>query len=113
MRMYGKNEPTNQKMRAFSMFRSGSNYQQVASTLQIQLATAKVYTIDAFASGAPLDHERMAQLMGEDSHQFQRIKAVIEANVDGKLRTIKADLVDSTYNQIRFALACMIRNLHL
>lgn len=94
------------------MFRGGSNYQQIASTPRIQLTTAEVYTIDAFASGAPLDHERMAQLMGVDSDLFQRIKAVVEANADGKLRAIKDDLVDSTYNQIRFVLACMIRSLH-
>lgn len=95
------------------MFQDGSNYQQIASTLRIQLATAEVYTIDAFASGAPLDHKQMAQLMGVDSHLFQTVKAVIEGNADGKLRTIKDDLVDSTYNQIRFVLACMIRSLHL
>lgn len=114
MRMYGKNQPSNAKMRAYEMLQNGSSYREIASTLRVMEATAQVYTIDAFASGAPLDHVRMARLLDVNFQHFQRIKKAISENSDSKLRTIRDNLGESaSYNQIRFVLACMIRDLDL
>ena len=50
--MYGKNQPSNSKMRAYEEFKNGRNYSEIAVTLGVQEATAEVYTIDALAAGA-------------------------------------------------------------
>lgn len=112
MRMYGKNQPSNSKMRAYEEFKNGRNYSEIAVTLGVQEATAEVYTIDALAAGAPLDHTRMANLLEIGGEAFDRIKAAITSNVNAKLGAIRADLIESfSYNQIRFVLTCMIREL--
>ena len=110
MRLYGKNQPSNSKMRAFEEFKAGHSYRDIAATMAVQEATAEIYTIDAFAAGAPLNHTRMANLLEIQSEDFERIKSAITANSNAKLATIRADLNESfSYNQIRFVLACMIR----
>lgn len=112
MRMYGKNEPSDGKMRAFEQFKNGEDYKEIAASLRVREATAEVYTIGALAAGAPLDHARMANLLGITGEMFDRIRAVISSNTDSKLRTIREELNESfSYNQIRFVLACMIRAL--
>ena len=101
-------------MRAFEEFKAGRSYKDIAATLAVQEATAQIYTIDAFAAGAPLNHTRMANLLEIQSEDFERIKAAITSNSNAKLATIRADLNESfSYNQIRFVLACMIRELDL
>ena len=101
-------------MRAFEEFKAGRSYKDIAATLAVQEATAQIYTIDAFAAGAPLKHTRMANLLEIQSEDFERIKAAITSNSNAKLATIRADLNESfSYNQIRFVLACMIRELDL
>ena len=114
MRMYGKNQPSNGKMQAFELLKNGRDYKEIASSLRVQQSTAEVYTIDALAAGAPLDHGRMANLLGVTRDIFERVMTVITANTDSQLRTIRDELGESfSYNQIRFVLACMIRDLEL
>ena len=114
MRLYGKNQPSNAKMNAYELLKSGLNYKEIAARLRVQEPTAEVYTIDALAAGAPLDHERMAILLGVAGDTFEAIKKAISSNTDSKLRSIKDELNESlTYNQIRFVLACMIRDINL
>ena len=114
MRMYGKNQPSNAKMIAYKLLKSGKNYTEIAGRMGVQESTAAVYTIDALAAGAPLDHERMANLLGVTGEMFETIKKTISSNTDSKLRSIRDELDESfTYNQIRFVLACMIRDINL
>lgn len=114
MRMYGKNQPSNAKMNAYELLKSGKNYTEIAGRMGVQESTAAVYTIDALAAGAPLDHERMANLLGVTGEMFETIKKTISSNTDSKLRSIRDELDESfTYNQIRFLLACMIRDINL
>lgn len=114
MRMYGKNQPSNAKMNAYELLKSGKNYTEIAGRMGVQESTAAVYTIDALAAGAPLDHERMANLLGVTGEMFETIKKTISSNTDSKLRSIRDELDESfTYNQIRFVLACMIRDINL
>ena len=114
MRLYGKNQPSSGKMRAFEQLKNGRDYKEIAACLGVQESTAAVYTIDALAAGAPLDHKRMATLLEITGETFETIKAVISSNPDSKLRTIRDELHESfSYNQIRFVLACMIRGLDL
>ena len=114
MRMYGKNQPSNGQMQAFELLKNGRDYKEIASSLRVQQSTAEVYTIDALAAGAPLDHGRMANLLGVTRDIFERVMTVITANTDSKLRTIRDELGESfSYNQNRFVLACMIRDLEL
>lgn len=112
--MYGKNQPSNGKMRAFEQFRNGMDYKEIAACLGVQESTAQVYTLDALAAGAPLNHERMANLLGVTEAIFSTISAAISSNEDSKLRSIRDSLNESySYNQIRFVLACMIKGLDL
>ena len=60
MRLYGKNQPSSGKMRAFEQLKNSRDYKEMAACLGVQESTATVYTIDALAAGAPLDHKRMA-----------------------------------------------------
>lgn len=114
MRMYGKNQPSNSKMRAYEEFKNGRGYREIAATLGVEEDTAKVYTIDALAAGAPLSHSRMASLLEISGEEFENIKSSIISNTDAKLRTIRGNLNESfSYNQIRFVLACMIRELEV
>ena len=93
-------------MRAFEEFKAGHSYRDIAATLAVQEATAEIYTIDAFAAGAPLNHTRMANLLEIQSEDFERMKSAITSNSNAKLATIPTDLYESfSYNQIRFVLA--------
>ena len=92
----------------------GKSLTQVSSELGIALATAEVYAIDCLAAGRKLDHELLASYIGISTDSFQRIKVAILSNEDNKLRTIRDALTEEfSYNQIRFVLACLIRELEL
>ena len=88
MRLYGKNQPSNAKMNAYELLKSGLNYKEIAERLRVQEPTAEVYTMDALAAGAPLDHERMAILLGVTGDKFEAIKQAISSNKDSTLRSI-------------------------
>lgn len=114
MRLYGKKQPSDTKMNAYELLKSDQNYKEISARLRVQESTAEVYTIDALAAGAPLDHERMAILLGITGDTFEAIKKTISCNKDAKLRSIRNELNESfTYNQVRFVLACMIRDINL
>ena len=92
----------------------GKSLTQLSSELGITLATAEVYAIDCLAAGRKLDHEILASYLGISTDSFQRIKMAILSNEDNKLRTIRDAFTEEfSYNQIRFVLACLIRELEL
>ena len=54
----------------------------------------------------------MANLLEISGEAFDRIEAAITSSAKAKLGAIRADLIESfSYNQIRFVLECMIREL--
>ena len=92
----------------------GKSLTQLSSELGITVATAEVYAIDCLAAGRKLDHEILASYLGISTDSFQRIKMAILSNEDNKLRTIRDAFTEEfSYNQIRFVLACSIRELEL
>lgn len=104
---------SNGKIRAVQQFRSGKDFKTISQILNVAEATAEVYGIDAFAAGAPMDHVRLAEVLQVTEENFERIRRCIEKDQDPKLRTIRDELKEFSYNQIRFVLACMIRDLTL
>lgn len=65
------------------------------------------------AAGQSLDHEKMAEHLKISTESFLRIKSEILSNEDRKLRTIRDNLEECSYNQIRFVLACLIQELEM
>ena len=61
-KLYGKDnfKPSPQKIKAMQMFQQGRNLDIVASIIGVKKATAEVYVVDALATGATIDHERLA-----------------------------------------------------
>ena len=85
--------------------RKGKNFISIAHEMSIAVATAKVYAIDSFPAGAPLE-ELLAEHVDINSTSFARIKNVILNSTDRKLRSIKDELKDEySYNQICFVIA--------
>lgn len=113
IRLYGKNEKSYGKLKAAQELIAGKEFKEIAQTLHVAEATAQVYGIDAFAAGAPIDHAQLATSLQVTKPNFTVIQCCIEQNKDLKLRTIKDELKVFSYNQIRFVLACMIRDLSL
>ena len=112
--LYGKNQPSNKKVHVGNGLRTGKDFQQLSKELAITKATAEVYGIDCLAAGMEMDHEMIARYLHVTPEDFQRIKATILSNVDKKLCTIRDSLNEEfEYNQIRFVLACLIRELEI
>lgn len=87
---------------------------QLASEMGIAKATAEVYAIDCLAAGRKIDHGQLASFLALTPDAFQRIKVTILSNEDNRLRTVRDSLSEEfSYNQIRFALACLIHELEL
>ena len=80
--------------------------------LHVAEATAQIYGIDAFAAGTPIDHLWLGSILEVGEEDFKTVKDCIERNNDNKLRSIRDELETFSYNQIRFVLACMIRDLN-
>ena len=55
----------------------------------------------------------MAEHLKISTESFLRIKSEILSNEDRKLRTIRDNLEECSYNQIRFVLACLIQELEM
>ena len=92
----------------------GRDFQTVAREMRIALATAEIYAIDSFAANAPLDEKIFARYLEVSSDDFQDIGLAVAKNTDGKLRSVKDDLQNTfSYNQIRFVIACLIRDIEL
>ncbi len=99
MQMYEeKKQPSNTKMKAYELLKSGQSCKEMAGRLGVQKATAAVYTIDAQAAGTPLDHERMANVQ----------VITISSNTDSNLRRLRDELhsYNFSYNQIHLVIAC-------
>ena len=82
--------------------------------MKIALATAEVYGIDSFAASAPLDPEMLARFLDVTRGSFAVIKDAITGNSDGRLRSVRDVLKEQfSYNQMKFVIACLIRDLEL
>ena len=78
--------------------------------LNVAVATAEVYTIDGFCSGAPLSYDDLAIKLGLDTDDTNLIAAQLLQNINSGLRVVRDALKNVyTYNQIRLVLAAMIR----
>ena len=102
---------SNGKLRTVQQFRSGKDFKTISQILNVAEATVEVYGIDAFATGVPIDHVQLAKVLQVTEETFERIKSCIERYQDPKLRATRDELKVFSYNQIRFVLACMIRDL--
>lgn len=91
-------------------FSKGKDFGAICRELRVQRATAEVYTIDAFAAGKNIDPERLADLLNVTKDLFSRLQQLL-LNHD-RLGKVKEAIEGCTYNQIRFVLACMIRDVH-
>ena len=112
--MYGKNMPSPKKHRVANGLKIGKNFQELAEELKIAEATAEVYGIDCLAAGQDVDHQTIAKYLDIGQESFEWIKSEIMSSNDKKLRTVRDNLGEEiNYNQIRFVLACQIRDLEL
>lgn len=112
--LYGKNHASDKKIAVVENLRKGKDFQFIAREMQVALATAEVYAIDSFAANAPLDENVLARHLQVDSDAFEAIRAAIVKNTDRKLRSVKDELKDAfSYNQIRFVIACLIRDIEI
>lgn len=106
--------PSHKKHRVAQGLQIGKNFQELAEELNIAQATAEVYGIDCLAAGQEVDHQIIAKYLDIGRESFERIKSEIMSNNDKKLRTVRDNLSETfSYNQIRFVLACQIRELEL
>lgn len=81
--------------------------------LAVAKATAEVYGIDCLAAGEEVDHKLMAKYLQIAPESFERVKVGIMSDRNNSLRSIRDELQDFSYNQIRFVLACLIQELEL
>lgn len=109
LKLYGKNSISNNKLRSVDAFQKGKNFEEIGRDLRVQRATAEVYTIDAFAAGKDIDPKRMAELLDVTEESFSALKEALNSKT--RLSEVKEALPDCSYNQIRFVLACMIRDV--
>ena len=91
----------------------GKNFQQLAVKLKVARATAEVYGIDCLAAGLDMDHQTMAKYLAISVESFEQIKGEITSSNDRRLCTVRDNLEEFSYNQIRFVLACQIQDLDL
>lgn len=78
--------------------------------LNVAVATAEVYTIDGYCSGAPLSYYDLAIKVGLDTDDVDVISSELLQNIDAGLRIVRNALKNAySYNQIRLVLAAMIR----
>ena len=60
-----------------------------------------------------LDHQTMAKYLAISVESFERIKGEIMSSNDRRLHTVRDNLEEFSYNQIRFVLACQIQDQDL
>lgn len=110
----GNNPASSNKIAVVEHLRKGKDFKSIAREMQVALATAEVYAIDSFAANAPLDENMLARHLQVDGDAFEVIRTAINKNTDAKLRTVKNELKDAfSYNQIRFVIACLIRDIQI
>lgn len=109
--LYGKVKVSNQKLRAVDAFNKGMRLRDIACELCVQLPTAEVYLIDSLVAGKDLDHERLGEYLLITNEHFLLLRD--ELLVKPRLSMVKQSYPSFTYNQIRFVLACLIRDLEV
>ena len=102
---------SNNKLRALDAFSKGKDFREISRKLRVQRATAEVYTIDAFAAGKDIDMDRLAELLEITEESFSQLRQLL--SLKDRLNEVKEALPDVSYNQIRFVLACMIRDVEM
>lgn len=100
---------SNNKLRALDAFSKGKDFHEISRELRVQRATAEVYTIDAFAAGKDIDTDRLAELLEITDESFSQLHQLL--SVKDRLNEVKEAFPEVSYNQIRFVLACMIRDV--
>lgn len=83
----------------------------IACELCVQLLTAEVYLIDSLVAGKDLDHERLGEYLRITNEHFLVLRD--ELLVKPRLSMVKQSYPSFSYNQIRFLLAYLIRNLEV
>ena len=111
LNLYGKVEVSNQKLRAVDAFNKGMRLRDIACELCVQLPTAEVYLIDSLVAGKDLDHERLGKYLHITKEHFLLLRD--ELLVKPRLSIVKQSYPSFTYNQIRFVLACLIRDMEV
>ena len=79
-RLYGKNEPSSQKMKVFQGLKSGKDFVHLSSELDIKKGTAEVYGINCLAAGGSVDHEMIARYLELTPDAFHRIKSSLRSS---------------------------------
>lgn len=78
--------------------------------LNVAVATAEVYAIDGYCSGAPLSYDDLAIKLDLGIDDMDLIASQLLQNINSGLRNVRDALKNAyTYNQIRLVLAAMIR----
>ena len=80
----------------------------IAQRVEIQAATAKVYTINCLGPGMKLDRKVLVTQLSVTPELFAHIKSKVACA--SRLQEIKDIIDESTYNQIPLVIACMIHN---
>ena len=87
------------------------NLSEIARELGVQRPTAEVYLIDALLAGQEVDHERLGNLIGVSDESFLLLREELFSKT--RLSEVKQACPGFEYNQIRFVLACLIRDLEM
>ena len=72
---------------------------------------SEVYLIDALVARQKVDHERLGKFLHVTEEHFLSLREELILKV--RLSEVKQSCPAFTYNQIRFVLACLIRNLEM
>ncbi len=105
--LYGPNRPSPKKIQATKIFiKRQCSFKVIARMLNIAVATAEVYTIDGYCSGAPLVYDDLAVKLGLGTEDMDLIASQLLQNINSGLRVVRDALKNAyTYNQIRLVLA--------
>lgn len=109
--LYGKVKVSNQKLRAVDAFNKGMRLRDIACELFVELPTAEVYLIDSLVAGKDLDHERLGEYLHITNEHFLLLWNGLL--VKPRLSMVKQSYPSFTYNQIRFVLDCLIRDMEV
>lgn len=92
------------------MFMKGQHsFPAIARVLNVVVATAEIYSIDGYCSGAPLSYKDLAQQLGLCEKDMDNIASELKRD-DVSLRSVRDALKNAySYNQIRLVLAALIR----
>jgi len=100
VKLYGKNNLSNNKLRAFDNFSKGKDFGEISRDLRIQRATAEVYTINA---SKDIDTDHLSELLEITEESFSQIQRLLSSK--DCLNEVKEALPEVSYNQTRFVVA--------